>query len=374
MFGHFTPLVPLVAELQGRGHQVLVATEPAFGDEVRRRGFNHIGVGRDVTLDDVFSVLPEIFEVPPEDQDAYARPRVFVELRASNVVGDLLDVAAEWRPDLILRESGELASWAVAERLEVPHVTVNAGAGTSDRQWETMAASWLRDLGARVGLDDLDAGSLYRYLLISFEPAGYYDWADIPTAAVFRPPVVSSDHDLGQAFAALDQRPLVYVTLGTEFYNRELMATILAALVDRDWNVAASTGPRGDPAAVDPHLAHVIVAQWLPQDTVLGRAALVVTHAGAGTTIGSLIRGVPLVCLPQGADQFHHARRVEELGVGVSLTPSEQSPEAITAAANEVIQDVRFRDRGAEVRAETARLPGVETAATLLERTSTERA
>ena len=131
----------------------------------------------------------------------------------------------------------------------------------------------------------------------------------MPTAAVFRPPVVSSDHDLGQAFAALDQRPLVYVTLGTEFYNRELMATILAALVDGDWNVAASTGPGGDPAAVDPHLAEVIVAKWLPQDAVLDRAALVVTHAGAGTTIGSLIRGVPLVCLPQGADQFHHALR-----------------------------------------------------------------
>ena len=135
MFGHFTPLVPLVAELQGRGHEVLVATEPAFGDEVRRQGFNHVGVGRDVTLDDVFGVLPEIFEVPPEDQDAYARPRVFVELRASNVIEDLLDVAAEWRPDLILRESGELASWAVAERLELPHVTVNAGAGTPARHW-----------------------------------------------------------------------------------------------------------------------------------------------------------------------------------------------------------------------------------------------
>lgn len=374
MFGHFIPLVPLAAELQGRGHEVLVSTEPAFGDDVRRRGFDHVGVGRDVTLDDVFAVLPDIFDVAPEDQDAYARPRVFVELRASNVVGDLLDVASAWGPDLVLRESGELASWAVAERLQVPHVTVNAGAATSAPQWDAMAAPWLSDLGARVGVPGLDASSLYRHLLVSFEPAGYYDWTHTPTASVFRPPAVSADDDLGDAFATLDQGPLVYVTLGTEFYNPELMASILAALVDGDWNVVAATGPRGDPAAVDPHRPNVVVAKWLPQDAVLDRAALVVTHAGAGTTIGSLVRGVPLVCLPQGADQFHHARRVEELRVGVSLTPSDRSTDSIAAAVNMVIADVRYRERAGEIRANTARLPGVDTAATLLEQVMTERA
>jgi len=94
MFGHFTPLVPLAVELQGRGHDVVVSTEPAFGAEVRRRGLEPVAVGRDVGLDDVLAVLPDIFEVSPEDQDAYARPRVFVGLRAANVVADLLELAS----------------------------------------------------------------------------------------------------------------------------------------------------------------------------------------------------------------------------------------------------------------------------------------
>ena len=374
MFGHFAPLVPLVAELQGRGHEVLVATEPGFRVEVARSGFDHVAVGRDVTLDDVFGVLPDILDVSPEDQDAYARPRVFIELRASNVVGDLLDVASAWRPDMVLRESGELASWAVAERLQVPHVTVNAGAATSAEGWDAVAAPWLGVLGARVGLPELDASSLYRHLLVSFEPAGYYDWTHTPTAAVFRPPSAPAGDGLGDALATLDQRPLVYVTLGTEFYNAELMGTILTALVDGDWNVVATTGPHGDPAAVDPHRPDVIVAKWLPQEAVLDRAALVVSHAGAGTTIGTLVRGVPLVCVPQGADQFFHARRVEELQVGISLNPSNRTTDSIVDAVTNVIRGARYRIRAEEVRARTALLPGVDAAAMLLEETVTARA
>jgi UDP:flavonoid glycosyltransferase YjiC (YdhE family) len=294
-----------------------------------------------------------------------------VGLRASNVIDDLLGLASDWRPDLIVRESGELASWAVAERLSIPHVTVNAGAATSAREWDAMAAPWLRDLGARVGVADLAASSLYRHLLLSFEPAGYYDWHHTPTASVFRPPAVSANDELDEKFSLLDRRPLVYVTLGTEFYNADLMTSILTALADGDWNVAASTGPRGDPAAVDPHRPNVIVSRWLPQDTVLDRAAAVVTHAGAGTTIGSLVRGVPLVCVPLGADQFHHARRVEELEAGICLALSTRSPDEITAAVDAVIRDGRYRDRCGAIRADTAQLPGIDSAATLLEHVPT---
>ena len=346
MFGHFMPLVPLAIALQDRQHEVLVASEAAFGNEVRRRGLDHVEVGRDLTLDDMFAVLPQILEVAPEDQDAYARPRVFVELRASNVVEDLLGVVSEWTPDLILRESAEFASWAVAERLSIPHVAVNVGAATSADEWDAMAAPWFRDLGARVGVADLEASSLYRHCLVSFEPAGYYDWRETPTASVFRPPIASTGLELEGPIAALDQRPMVYVTLGTEFYNADLMASILAALVG-EWNVVAATGPRGDPEAVDPHRTNVIVDRWVPQDALLNRAAGVVTHAGAGTTIGCMVRGIPLVCVPQGADQFHHARRVEELQVGVHLSPANRSPDEIAAAVRTVVHDSRYRARGA---------------------------
>ena len=281
MFGHFTPLVPLATSLGYRDHDVLVATEPGFSEQVRSHGLDHRGVGRDLTLDDLFGVLPDIFEVSPEDQDAYARPRVFIELRAMNVIDDMQELVTSWRPDVVVRESAELASWAVAERHGVPHVAVNVGAGTSTNQWEAMARPWIDRLGSRIGLDALDASSMYRYGLLSFEPAGYHDWTDTPTASVYRPSPVSVGQHLTKEVAALDARPIVYVTLGTEFYNEALMRSIIAALADGDWNVVATTGLAHDPAAVDPVRANVVVARWIPQDAILDRAAAVVSHAGA---------------------------------------------------------------------------------------------
>ena len=131
MFGHFLPVVPLAVTLRDRGHEVVVATGPSFVPRAEAFGLTGVGVGRDLSLDDMLAVLPEIFDVAPEDQDAYARPRVFVELRAHNVVDDLLASARDWSPDLIVREGAELASWAVAERLAIPHVAVNTGAATT---------------------------------------------------------------------------------------------------------------------------------------------------------------------------------------------------------------------------------------------------
>ena len=73
--GHFIPLVPLAQQLDRQGHQVVVASEPAFADVVRIAcGLDHVAVGRDLSLDDIMAVLPQIFEVAPEDQNAYAVP------------------------------------------------------------------------------------------------------------------------------------------------------------------------------------------------------------------------------------------------------------------------------------------------------------
>ena len=74
-----------------------------------------------------------------------------------------------------------------------------------------------------------------------------------------------------------------------------------------------------------------------------------------------------MLCVPQGADQFHHARRVEQLGVGRTRDPGERSPEEIRAVASELLTDPRYRFAAAEVVAATALLPGVEDAAIHLE-------
>ena len=179
----------------------------------------------------------------------------------------------EWQPDVVIREPAEFASWAIAERLAIPHVTVNVGMATSAQEWDALVGPWLADLGHRVGVEHLDASSLYRYLVLSFAPAGYQDWSHTPSAMEFRPEPVATTVPLDARILDFDDRPLIYATLGTEFYNADLMRSIISAVMDNDCNLVATTGPQGDPDEIDPHAPSVVVASWIAQDAILDRTA-----------------------------------------------------------------------------------------------------
>lgn len=367
LLGHFLPLVPLAHRLRARGHEVVVATEPAFGPTVTEHGLAHVAVGRDLTFDDVLGAMPEILDVAPEDQDDYARPRMFVALRAHNIVHDLAGVVHELAPHVVVRESAEFASWALAEREAIPHVAVAPGALESAAHWGRIAAPWFTGLGAAVDVPALDARSLYRHCVMTFAPAGYADWSGTPTARAFRPGALDGAAASGADLALDRTRPLVYATLGTEFYDAGLMRSILDAVRSVGAAAVATTGPGHDPALVDPGSPDVIVERWIAQDAVLVRARAVVCHGGAGSVFGALRWGLPLVVVPQGADQFFHARRVEELGAGIALPRSERSPADIAQALTAVLEQPPFAAAARRIAAASAALPGIDVAARLVE-------
>jgi UDP:flavonoid glycosyltransferase YjiC (YdhE family) len=366
--GHFLPLAPVARALDRRGHDVVVAAEPAFAPAIEREGLRAVAVGRDLTLDDLLAVLPDIATITPEDQDSYARPRVFVELRANSALVDLRALVAEWQPDLVVRDGAELASWAIAEQLDLPHVT--AGAADSAAEWDRIAGPWIEELGRRVGIAALRASSMHRYALLDVAPAGFHDWSDTPTARVYRPDVPPTGGGTGaldSRLGAFDGAPLVYTTLGTEFYDPSFMQTMIAAAMHAGRNVVATIGRGNDPAAVAPADDRVLVVDWLPQDELLDRLDVVLCHGGTGTVTGPLVHGVPLVVVPRGADQFANAARVGQLGAGIAVPPEQQDTDHIDAALEAVLDDPRYRVAARAVAEATARLPGLDEAVDFLE-------
>ena len=98
------------------------------------------------------------------------------------------------------------------------------------------------------------------------------------------------------------------------------------------------------------------------------RCDLVVSHAGSGTFLGGLSRGIPQLCLPQGADQFLNAEACRNSGAGLVLEPAEASVDAIAAAVTRLLDDGSFRTRASTVAAEIAAMPGPDEVAAVLER------
>ena len=100
---------------------------------------------------------------------------------------------------------------------------------------------------------------------------------------------------------------------------------------------------------------------------MLPRSAAVVSHGGSGTTLGALAHGIPLVLLPEGADQFDNADRVEAAGAAVVLRPGEVTADSVGAALERVLGETAFAEAARTVAADIARMGTADEVAAAVE-------
>ena len=160
--------------------------------------------------------------------------------------------------------------------------------------------------------------------------------------------------------------PLVLVSLSTsEQGQADLLQRCVDAVAQLPVRALVTTGASIDPASVNAG-ANTRVARYVPHDEILTSASLVITHAGLGTTMAALGRGVPLLCTPMGRDQFFNAEQVQALGAGRMLMPGSSS-EAIAQAATDILGDDRFKAGAKQMAVTIGGYGGAAAAATALE-------
>lgn len=169
-------------------------------------------------------------------------------------------------------------------------------------------------------------------------------------------------------------RPTVYATLGTGFNGMvDIPSAMIEALRDEPVNLIVTVGRNGDPDWFRPQPSNVHVERYVPQSLLFPYCDLVVSHTDWSTTIGALTRGLPLVCVPISADQPENASRCAALGLGKVVSSAERTPEAIRAAAREVLTNPSYRLRAHQLRDENEAAPGLGYAVELLECLAAER-
>ena len=105
----------------------------------------------------------------------------------------------------------------------------------------------------------------------------------------------------------------------------------------------------------------------MDQADVMADAILVVCHGGAGTTLGALAAGVPLVVFPLFADQAANAACVDHAGAGVAVmargaAAAQRSIDgddvaSLRTAILQVLGDPGYASAGAKIRAAFTDLP-----------------
>ena len=188
------------------------------------------------------------------------------------------------------------------------------------------------------------------------------------TAAAAPPPDAPA-----ASFTATAVRPLVYLTLGTAWgWRTDVFRAVLGALAEEELEIVATVGHENDPDALGPLPAHVRVERFLRQSLVLPHAALVIAHGGAGSVLGALAFGRPVLLLPLGADNFVNAERVVAAGAGRQLLPGEVTPGRVRAGVRDLLEDPRYGAAARTIAAEIAAMPDAEEGVRALERLTRE--
>jgi UDP:flavonoid glycosyltransferase YjiC (YdhE family) len=385
--GHFQPLVPIALAAVAAGHEVAVACAASFSPYVERAGFHAFSAGFDNRARSMPEMFPGFLTIPEHAIASWLIPNVIVAIYAAAMTPDLLAIARDWTPDLIVRDAMEYGGCLAAETRGLPHAAVRTGSTTSRYGLRHLIAAPLARLREVNGLPpDPDVAMPFRYLHLAAEPPGFALPGEeaAPTTHWLRPIGAdqfgadqSGDATLPAWVTELPLRPTIYATLGTVFNTfpsgHTLFAAILAALREEPVNLIVTVGRDIDPAQFGPQPPHVHIERYIPQHLLLPRCDLVISHGGFNTITGTLNAGRPMIVVPISADQPYNAECCAALGVGRVLGLEERTPEAIAAAVRAVLRERSYRERAVQLRDAMAMLPGPEHAVTLLERLAVEQ-
>ncbi|MFI6395814.1 macrolide family glycosyltransferase [Nonomuraea sp. NPDC050540] len=368
--GHVNPMLGLAAELVRRGHRLTFATTAAFAGRVAETG------AEVVPVTSLWESLDGARAPQMHGKELIRAMRMlFEETKAT-----LAQLPQDERPDLVVHD-GPLGWWGriMARRWQVPSAEVWPNLVGNEHwsmaeKYTTFNPRSLRFLFAvvpiagflrREGFADVRSfmeGGEAGVRLVMLPRAFQYAGATFGDGYAFVGPALTGRAYQG-GWRPSGDLPVVLVSLGTAYNDRpDFYRMVLDSARGRPWQVVLSVGG-ADPAQLGPIPPNVDVREHVPQLAVLEHARVFVTHAGMGSTMESLHSRVPMVAVPQMAEQRANADRIAELGLGTSLQPAQIDATALWTAVERVAVDERIRERLDWMRGELTAAGGATAAA-----------
>ncbi|NEE14154.1 DUF1205 domain-containing protein [Streptomyces sp. SID7499] len=369
--GHMFPVVSLAWALRAAGHEILLATAGRAESHVRAMAEAGLPVVEVLSVERTTRAFAFGISawLKQEGKGIAGRPdwprRVGRELARGGggletvapmygplsmaMSDEVVAVAEQWRPDLLVHTPMEGAGPLAAARLGVPAVEHPFGFSRNDK-----IAPVLRESMDRAYRAHGVAGLPERRIALSVTPASMA--GEATTAWPMRYVPFNGGGVLADWLRVRPDRPRVALTLGSEVvqWHSELgplsWVTEVAANVDAEFVLAV--GGDIDPAQLGELPENVRPAGYVPLNQLLPTCTAVIHHGGSGSTMAALDAGIPQLVLPQSADQFINANAVVGRGCGLA-TEDKVDLELIVR----LLTDPRPAEAAAQVRAELHGMP-----------------
>jgi MGT family glycosyltransferase len=366
-YGHINPTLPLVAELVHRGEHVIYYSSEAFRPAIEQAGATFRGI--DTFFDEQTYVDENLVRF------AYTLIRATQEI----IPAILSDVTAG-KPDYILYDS--LCVWGkcIAQILRVPAI---ASVTTLARPHSLLHPEVLASLPATMPL------MIHMFLEGRKELAEFLAITKLlhETYHIPRPQLAEVYNNLAELnivyttrqlqiypnsfdesfkfvgpllgihaqapsfpFDELGNEPVIYISLGTVFNDKaDFYRLCLKAFAGLNYRVVMSVGSRTNIASLGTIPGNFIVKAFVPQLQILQRTTLFITHGGMNSVNEGLCAGVPLLVIPQAADQLFIAQHVQRLGAGKMLRDTKLNAQRLRKTAEEILAQPAFRQVSAKI-------------------------
>jgi zeaxanthin glucosyltransferase len=166
----------------------------------------------------------------------------------------------------------------------------------------------------------------------------------------------------------LDNRPLIYVSLGTARKIRSTLFKIIAeACEGLGVQVVISLGGSRAPETLGDLAGDPIVVKEAPQPELIKRSLLVISHAGINTVLECLMEGKPMITIPIAHDQPALAARLAWLGVAEVIPEKKLSTALLRRAVETLVSNDSYRDRAVELQKEIISVRSLDRAVEVIE-------
>jgi UDP:flavonoid glycosyltransferase YjiC (YdhE family) len=356
-YSHIAPMLPLVDSAVRAGYEVSFVTGPEGIPWVTRPGVRVVEMGPSLAesvawYGDLLSRSQPRTQNPDEALQHYV-VNVLGRFLGLGMAATLVPMIAELAPEVVISETSELAGRAAALLAGVPHVVHGYG----PQQSAELGLNVSEAIAAMQEPLGIAAGSRHSWrheLYLDVWPAAMEDSSEKMFSRVLplRPAAVVEALPADPVLDGLPFDLTVYVTLGTTFNTSASGAAVLDKLISaftgERINAIVTVGRDGEPARFANSGRNVRARHFVDQNAVIPYVDAVLSHAGAGTSLGALVHGKPHVMIPFETDQHRIAASVANAGAGLLLSAG-AAEDDVRAALHTVVTDRSFMWRAQEL-------------------------
>ncbi|MGN0132476.1 MAG: macrolide family glycosyltransferase [Lachnospiraceae bacterium] len=371
-YGHTNPTLGVVRELVNRGHQVWYYSYNSMREKIESAGAAF------VSCDDYDMEQ----KLTPKDAARIGKDLAFstkIIVDTTLALDDMVCAEMEkLKPDCIVADSMAIWGKAIAMKLNIPFVS-----STTTFAFNQYSAKIMKQ-----GMGDLfkmifsmpkinkdlkrlqDKGYPVKNILDIIQNDDNTHTV-VYTSPEFQP--CSDTFSDKYAFVGPSVRPaeseivktkdkLVYISMGT--VNNDMLPlyqNAISAFAETDYQVIMSVGNLVPIEKFGDLPENISVYSGVDQIAVLQKADAFISHCGMNSVNESLYFGVPLIMLPQTAEQGGVAEQVSRLGAGMKLEKTDSV--SIFNAVSSIFSDPSYREKAVSISDGFKRCPGAKGAA-----------